>query len=72
MDFKIKKENMEEHPPQYTISTSLFSTDVPIAKMSYYLTTGKSVQIKHNKLELKLFSNIFEGVNILNWFNMAI
>lgn len=62
---------MEEYPPPYT-TTLLFSTDVPIATMSYYLTTGKSVQIKHNKLELKLFSNTFEGVNILNWFNMAI
>lgn len=62
---------MEEHPPQYT-TTLLFSIDVPIAKMSYCLTNGKSVQIIYNKLELKLFSNTFEGVNILNWFNMAI
>lgn len=72
MDFKIKKENTKEHPPQFINPTWLFSTDVLIAKISYYLTTGKSVQLKYNKLGLKLSSNIFEGVNILSWLNMTV
>lgn len=39
MDFKIKKENKVSST--VTIPTLLFSTDVPIAKISYYLNWEK-------------------------------
>jgi len=59
MDFKIKKENTKEHPPQCIIPTLLFSTDVPIAKISSYLTTGKSILINITNLDLIKFSPTF-------------